>query len=302
MPRRPSDPGPANESRRRRTVVSPPSVADERPAQSDVKVTITPNENKLTLDQGDTETETIVVELTAGTPILNVKLVPNGATAPFVTSISPAGGYGPLAPNQQHTLKFEVTFTGVVPCRNEAQTLTGTIDVVVTTERGERVVERKRVHITVPACDQRPQRFVYSVKFVCGVQQECECSCAPVRPGTYATEINIYNFNPIEVPVAKVVVPVVFAGAAIGREPRFSEGRRPDKIVLPPRTATMDDCCRIAALLVGGQPSAALPLTIGFLEIIATQELAVSAVYTATDLKGGSLSIDVEQITGRRLP
>ena len=147
------------------------------------KVTITPNENALTLDHGDTETETIIVEVGSGTPIVNVKLVPTGATAPFVTSINPAGGYGPLAPNQEHKLKFEVTFIGVVPCQDKEQVLTGTIDVVVTTERGERVVDRKQVRITVPACDQRPQLFSYSVKFVCGVQDDCACSCAPVRPG-----------------------------------------------------------------------------------------------------------------------
>lgn len=265
-------------------------------------VTITPNENNLTLDHGDTETETIVVVIGAGTPVINVKLVPTGATAPFVTSINPAGGYGPLPPNQPHTLKFEVTFTGVLPCQDKEQILTGTIDVVVTTERGERAVTRKRLRITVPACAQRPQLFSYSVKFVCGVQDDCACSCAPVRPGTYATEINIYNFNPVEVPVRKLVIPVVLAGAAIGREPRFSgiEQRRPDKIVLPPRTATMDDCCRIAGLLLGAEPASTLPLSIGFLEIISTQELAVTAVYTATDLKGGSLTMDVEQIAPRR--
>ena len=260
------------------------------------KVTITPNENALTLDHGDTETETIIVEVGSGTPIVNVKLVPTGATAPFVTSINPAGGYGPLAPNQEHKLKFEVTFIGVVPCQDKEQVLTGTIDVVVTTERGERVVDRKQVRITVPACDQRPQLFSYSVKFVCGVQDDCACSCAPVRPGTYATEINVYNFNPVEAAIRKVVVPVVLAGAAVGREPRWSEVRRPDKITLPPRAATMDDCCRITGLLLGAEPAATLPLTIGFIEILSTQELAVTAVYTATDLKGRSLSLDVEQI------
>jgi hypothetical protein len=277
-----------------------PSIARENASRLDAQVTITPQQNILTLDHGDTETETIVVVIKSGTPITNVKLVPGGATAPFVTSISPAGGYGPLAPNQEHKLTFEVTFTGVVPCKEKEQVLTGTIDVVVATERGERVLERKRLQITVPACDQRRQLFSYSVKFVCGVQEECACSCAPVRPGSYATEINIYNFHPVEVPIRKIVVPVVLAGAAIGREPRWGESRRPDKIVLPPRTATMDDCCRIAVLLIGGQPSATLPLTVGFMEIVSTQELAVSAVYTATDLKGGSISIDVEQIMARR--
>jgi hypothetical protein len=299
MARRASRDGRPNESKRDQTVRIA-SAAHEKSATSDVKATINPNENTLTLDQGDTETETIVVTVSSGTTIVNVKLVPSGATAAFVTSITPAGGYGPLPPNQEHKLKFEVTFTGVVPCRTEEQILAGTIDVVVTTERGERVVDRKRVRVTVPACDRRRPLLSYAVKFVCGVQEECPCSCAPVRPGTYATEINIYNFNRVEVPIMKTVVPVVLAGAAIGREPRWSESRRPEKIVLPPRTATMDDCCRIATLLIGGQPSATLPLTVGFLEIVSTEELAVTAVYTATDLKGGSLSLDVEQIAPRR--
>jgi hypothetical protein len=276
------------------------TASDDRSPNHEAKVTITPNENILTLDQGDTETETIVVVVSAGSPIVNVKLVPNGATAPFVTSINPAGGYGPLPANQAHTLKFEVTLTGVVPCREKEQVLIGTIDVVLTTERGEQVVERKRVRITVAACEQR-QLFSYSVKFVCGVQEDCACSCAPVRPGTYATEINIYNFQPVDVSIRKVVVPVVLAGAAIGREPRWSDVRKTDKIVLPPRTATMDDCCRIATLLLGAEPAAPLPLTTGFIEIISTADLAVTAVYTATDLKGGSLSVDVEQIAPRRL-
>ena len=239
--------------------------------------------------------------VSSGTTIVNVKLVPSGATAAFVTSITPAGGYGPLPPNQEHKLKFEVTFTGVVPCRTEEQTLTGTIDVVVATERGERDGDRKRVRITVPACDRRRPLLSYAVKFVCGVQEECPCSCAPVRPGTYATEINIYNFNRVEVPIMKTVVPVVLAGAAIGREPRWSESRRPEKIVLPPRTATMDDCCRIAQLLFPAAPGPVIPLTIGFLEIISTVELSVTAVYTATDGGGGAPSIDVNQIDAKLL-
>jgi hypothetical protein len=300
MAKRASDDRSTNKSRRGQTVSTPTSVVHEHAAPPEPKVTITPNENTLTLDQGDTETETIVLVIGAGTPIVNVKLVPTGATAPFVTSINPAGGYGPLASNQEHKLTFEVTFTGVVPCRDKEQILTGTIDVVVTTERGERVADRKRVRITVPACDQRRQLFSYSVKFVCGVQEDCACACAPVRPGTYATEINIYNFHSVEVAIRKVVVPVVLAGAAVGREPRWSESRRADKIVLPARAATMDDCCRIATLLIGAEPAATLPLTAGFIEIISTEDLAVTAVYTATDLKGGSLSVDVEQIPARR--
>ncbi|MGB8400861.1 hypothetical protein, partial [Bradyrhizobium sp.] len=87
----------------------------------------------------------------------------------------------------------------------------------------------------------------------------------------------------------------------IGREPRVAGIRAEDKIVLPPQTATMDDCCRIAELLLGGQASSPIPLTIGFLELTASYEIAVTAVYTASDPKSGGISLTVEQIVGRRL-
>ena len=281
------------------------------PGQSDrahddaALATIQPKENVLDLNPGQPFNESIVVTLPPGPPIQNVKLVPTGATAPFVTSITPAGGFGPLPPNQPHTLTFQVTFSGAVPCTNEPQVFDGTLDVVVTfgpaggTVPGhQEVVASKRVRITVPPCQAL---FSYSVKFVCGVQEECSCACTPVRPGAYATEINIYNYHPTDVRIEKYVVPIVFAGSVIGREPRFASVKAQDKIVLPPRTATMDDCCRIEGLLVGGPPSSGkLPLSIGFLEIVSSQEVVVTAVYTASDLKSGSLSIDVEEVRARR--
>lgn len=275
------------------------------PASADTgQFTIQPTENILELNPGQTLSESIVVTIPAGPPILLVKLVATGATTPFVTSINPAG-FGPLPVNQPQTLKFEVTFSGTAPCTDEAQVFTGTLDVVVTYGQTpgapggrEQVVARKRVRITVPECQPL---FSYSVKFVCGVQEECACSCAPVRPGAYATEINIYNYHLREVRVEKIVVPLVFAGAAVGREPQFAQARTRDKMVLPPKTATMDDCCRIQSLLLGGEPGAPLPLSIGFIEIVASQDLAVSAVYTASDLKSGSVSIDVEQVLPRRI-
>jgi hypothetical protein len=268
----------------------PPSWLD--PAQ----VSIQPPQNDLTLNPGQTITETIVVTIPPSpVPIQNVKMVPTGAIVPFVTSITPAGT-GPLAPNVAHTVKFEVTFTGTVPCKDQPQFFSGLLQVVATLE-GQRdvVIARKPVRVTVPECEP-VALYSYSVKFVCGVQDDCSCGCAPVRPGAYATEINIFNPHPKEAALRKHVVPVVFAGSAVGREPRFAEVKANDKIVLPPRTATMDDCCRIAELLLGAAPGGPLPLTIGFLEIVTNQELAVSAVYTASDAKSGSLSIDVEQV------
>lgn len=235
-----------------------------------------------------------IISLVSGavSGINNVKLVPSPPIAPFVTSITPAAGYGPLAGDKDHVLKFEVRFTGI-PCKPEPQVVNGTLDVVA----DGKVVAGKKVQITVPPCGG----FVYSVKFVCGVQPECGCECGPVQPGKYSTEINIHNYQNKEVAVEKRFIPVVFAGAATGREPRVAKARAADKIILPPHSATMDDCCRIAELLFGGVPPSPMPLTIGFLEITSREELSVTAVYTSSNLTSQAVDIDVEQIQGKKL-
>jgi hypothetical protein len=138
--------------------------------------------------------------------------------------------------------------------------------------------------------------FSYAVKFVCGVQPECGCDCAPVRPGQYATEINIYNQTEKNVTIRKRVIPVVLAGAPAGREPRVALSRAEDKIALPAHAATMDDCCRIAELLLGAPAPGPVALTVGFLEIISPVEINVTAVYTAGGTAGQAVSIAVEQI------
>lgn len=227
--------------------------------------------------------------------INNVSLVATGATAPFVSSISPAGGYGPLAGDKEHKLEFKVKFTGIAPCAEKEQIFNGTLDVVA----DGAVVAQKPVEIKVPPC---AANYSYSVKFVCGTQAECDCECTPVQPGRYSTEINIHNYSLKEVEVQKRFIPVVLAGAPAGREPLVAKVRAEDKILLPAQTATMDDCCRIAALLFGGEPSSPMPLTIGILEITANADLAVTAVYTTSSLKAGSgISIAVEQIKAARL-
>jgi hypothetical protein len=221
--------------------------------------------------------------------INNLKLVPAGATAPFVTSITPAGGYGPLHTDKEHKLQFQVRFTGAVPCTDDEQVLTGSLDVVVDGV----VVAHKAVEVKVPAC--KPA-YSYSVKFICGSQPDRPCDCAPVRPGSYATEINLHNYHGVDVEVEKRVVPLVLAGAPSGREPRWAGPRATDITTLPPHSATMDDCCRIAELLLGAPTPSSTPLTIGLLEITSSQALSVTAVYTVSDPKSGRISIDVEQI------
>lgn len=142
------------------------------------------------------------------------------------------------------------------------------------------------------------KRYSYSVKFVCGVQRYDE-ECKPVVPGYYATEINIHNYHNREVEVRKFVLPLVSNGVVRGREPDFVDIRAKDSIVLPPNTATMDDCCRIGQLLYG-QTNPAMQLTIGYLEIVSSEELAVDAVYTVSDLEQRLVrSMDVERVEAR---
>jgi hypothetical protein len=94
------------------------------------------------------------------------------------------------------------------------------------------------------------------------------------------------------------VTPVVFMGAPAGREPRAAGRKAADRIVLPPHTATMDDCCRLAELLSGASQGA--PLNMGFLQITASAEVAVTAVYTSSGLRSGGISIDVQEVKGRK--
>jgi len=143
--------------------------------------------------------------------------------------------------------------------------------------------------------------FLYSVTFMCGQQQDDCCGCAPVRPGRYATEINIHNYQGKEAPVLKRAIPLVLAGAAAGREPNFKAPTTQEVIRLPAHTATMDDCCRLQELLFGAPPVGPIPLTAGVLEIVSSVELAVTAVYTATDGDDGTPSINVQQIVARTI-
>lgn len=149
--------------------------------------------------------------------------------------------------------------------------------------------------------------FAYSAKIVCGKQTETNCCCvAGARPGVYATEVNIQNLNLVTAPVVKFVLPLINSGAVVAREPNVADpatlpGRQVELIKLPPLGATMDDCCRIAELLLGAPPSGDTALTIAILTIVSQFELSVSVVYTASPLSGDGISIDVEYIPSRLL-
>lgn len=186
----------------------------------------------------------------------------------------------------------------------EAAEPAGRLHTVVINELGELVdlkavkeADRRRLF----GGERRPFiQYSYIVKFVCGVQ-ETNAGCCPtgVRPGAYATEINIFNYSDTSAAsLNKRVYPVVHGGLPLGREPRTVGAMGWwDWLSLPPNHATMDDCCRIHHLLFDAEPLVKPSLTIGFMEINSDRDLQVTAVYTATDLENRSISIDVETIS-----
>lgn len=261
-------------------------VRDEQRAAASA-ATIDPKANHLILGPADILDEAITVTHPKDGKCRNINLRPSPSIAPFIEGIDPPGGYGPVTGEKDQTFKFRVRFHGM-PCKPELQIYTGTLDVVC----DERAIARKDVRITVPACP--PTGLVYCAKFVCGVQPDCECTS--VQPGQYATHISIHNYGTKEVAIDKRFIPLVLAGAPVGREPNVVGSRAEDRIILPPQTAASDDCCRIAALLFGGEPSSTTPITIGFLEITANGPVAVTATYTSTGLEPAGVSIEVTQV------
>nr|MDT0662514.1 hypothetical protein [Micromonospora sp. DSM 115978] len=147
--------------------------------------------------------------------------------------------------------------------------------------------------------DEPGELTSYSVKFVCGVQQETEPVRTVLRPGEYATEINVHNPNNRPVRIRKYLLPLVVKDTVIGREPEFSRIWARDEITLPPDTATLDDCYRIGELLYGTPPPQPLPLTVGFLELVSNAPVIVDVVYTANVPDGRTLTMDVERVPGR---
>ena len=156
----------------------------------------------------------------------------------------------------------------------------------------------------------------YAAKFVCGFQDINTAGVAApgepvVKPGNYASEINIHNPNYRPVPLRKKFLVLVNEqnpqNPWIIREPNQVEPLKIITMTLGPDYATMDDCNNLWHLTY---PSTALPsplpVFIGYLVILSPLELDVDVVYTAN--APGSLtvaptgvSIDVERVTGKRV-
>ena len=170
------------------------------------------------------------------------------------------------------------------------------------------------------APDQRPldqqltvgnYAWNYSVKFVCGFQGAPQLPGeTTVKPGNYATEINIHNYNYREFLFKKKFLLLALDGQSPGLEPRSVGPISVTNMILLPDFATMDDCNNLWTALNPGSPvpPTPMPLMIGYLVVISPLDLDIDAVYTASapgDITAANgqtgISIDVVRVTGKRV-
>jgi len=143
-------------------------------------------------------------------------------------------------------------------------------------------------------------KWSYPVKFICGKQEPEKDSILTFRPGTYATDINILNYDPLRTAYIQKRVYLLKAEKLHDvREPNQDKARYFDSINLMPLHATFDDCIRLAQL--AGQNLSIPPISMGFFEIVSSIEINVTAVYTVTDINGASTDIEVVPIQGKQV-
>jgi len=153
----------------------------------------------------------------------------------------------------------------------------------------------------------------FAAKFVCGFQAHTLATGGPipgepvVKPGNYATEINIQNPNFKLVPLIKRMI-VLVDGDVVKREPQSVGPSGSDALELQADFATLDDCNKLWIATHPQVPAVPtpLPLFIGYLVILSPLDLNVNAVYTtnAPGIAGSlpnSASIDVLPVTGKRV-
>lgn len=149
----------------------------------------------------------------------------------------------------------------------------------------------------------------YAAKFVCGQQAPLQGTVGEpvVKPGNYATDINIHNPNyRVQARLDKKFLVMVFNGQAIAAEPNSTGTRRVITMTLGADMATMDDCNTLWKYIYPTGAPPGRPLTVGYLVILSPIDLDVDAVYTAgapgdVAVVQQSISIDVERVTGKRV-
>jgi hypothetical protein len=146
----------------------------------------------------------------------------------------------------------------------------------------------------------------FAAKFVCGRQPTVTLGTSGepvVKPGNYATDINIHNYNYKQTPLRKKFL-VLVKGQLVSSEPKQVGPTVTTTMTLGPDMATMDDCNNLwSTISPTGGP---MPLLIGYLVILSPLDLDVDVVYTAEvpgDLTrpGTGIAEDVVRITGKRV-
>ncbi|HUI17543.1 MAG TPA: hypothetical protein VL244_07750 [Alphaproteobacteria bacterium] len=141
-------------------------------------------------------------------------------------------------------------------------------------------------------CGTPNKPCVYAVKFVCGFQAPLDAEVPiepPVKPGNYATAVNVQNFHNA---AAKITVRAVIANPA--GQPLAAPGPVVNG-ALKPLEAIEFDCRQIAEDLVKTTPKLP-PFIKGFVDITSSVILSVVGVYTAAQAGGegkAPVSIDV---------
>jgi hypothetical protein len=142
--------------------------------------------------------------------------------------------------------------------------------------------------------------FVYSVKYLCGLSTISSTQFIPpveptVKPGNYATSINIHNYHLKGLLISRKAV---VSGGQIGKLAGQGIG---------PNQAVNVDCSQIVRMIPPG-PAPLPPFIEGFVEIVSPLGLSVTAVYTSQTCGNiankcqplGSLSLEVVPHTAFR--
>ncbi len=133
--------------------------------------------------------------------------------------------------------------------------------------------------------------FFYSVKFLCGLEQPPTGikppQEPPVKPGNYATAVNVHNFHSLNLCVSKKAVVANPESLSQGPISPFRQ------MFLRPDGAFEIDCTDIVSLLGTALPP--VSFIKGFVEIQSPVQLSVTGVYTTqtcqTSTTGGCTSL-----------
>lgn len=137
-----------------------------------------------------------------------------------------------------------------------------------------------------PAWAQTCRFCIYSVKFTCGVVHPVDTSPPsepPLKPGNYATAINIHNFHQYTVRIQKTAV------IANPEDQQRGQTSPPQPVDLGPGQAIEIDCSDTVSLFPPPLPTAPPPppntFIKGFVDLRGPEaglpSLSVTAVYTA---------------------